>query len=361
MRFDEQTAKGFLAECGFRVPRGRAVTSEEEALEAARALDGPVVVKALTAHGGRGKAGLVRFAASADDAREAARALLARSGIESLRVEERVDIAQELYAAVVTDRSLKCPLLLFSTEGGIEIESSGQIARHPIDIRRGIDPEQLRRWLRLDHALFNDVEWFLMTLYDLYRKLDAELFEINPLGVTPTGELIALDAKLIVDDAAIGRHLELPEIERTETVLERRAREAGLYYLELEGNVGVLANGAGLTMATLDAVRHYGGQPANFMEIGGDAYRKATEALGIVLGNPRVTTLLVNLCGAYARTDVMIEGFLTGWKTLRPSVPVCFSIRGTGETRARQLVADELGVEPFESMDEAVQAAIRHG
>ena len=198
-------------------------------------------------------------------------------------------------------------------------------------------------------------EWEIIS----YRALDADLLEINPLAVTTAGELIALDAKLAVDDSALARHEELPVTPDDGTALEKKAREAGLYYIELDGDVGVLANGAGLTMATLDAVRFYGGRPANFMEIGGDAYRKAHEALEIVLGNPRVRSLLVNLCGAYARTDVMIEGFLTGWQALAPSVPVVFSIHGTGEARAIELVNETLGLEPFDEMDDAVKEAIR--
>ena len=199
----------------------------------------------------------------------------------------------------------------------------------------------------------------LVILYETYCALDADLLEINPLTVTPAGDLIALDAKLAVDDSALARHAELPRPPSNGTPLEKKAREAGLYYIELDGDVGVLANGAGLTMATLDAVRFYGGRPANFMEIGGDAYRKAKEALEIVLGNPRVRSLLVNLCGAYARTDVMIDGFLTGWQALAPSVPVVFSIHGTGEARAVELVKKTLGLEPFDEMDDAVKEAIR--
>lgn len=340
MNIDEQAAKELLASSGIRIPRGSAVSTPEQAEAAWREIDGPVVIKPLVAAGGRGKAGLIRFADDGARVREEAKELLA--GAERLRVEERIEVERELYVGIVTDRRMKCPLVLYSEEGGVDIESTTAIIKRPVDIRHGVTTAILG-------AFPEKLHWILTTLYACYRELDAELVEINPLGETPSGDLIALDAKLVTGAPP-------PPV----TELEERARSAGLYYIELDGDVGVLANGAGLTMATLDAVRFHGGRPANFMEIGGDAYKKAQEALAIVLGNPRVKSLIVNLCGAYARTDVMVEGFLAGWQALDPSVPVVFSIHGTGEERAIQLVRDALGVEPFDEMDDAVKAAIRH-
>ncbi len=350
MNFDEQTAKELLEARGIRIPRGRVATTAEEAAAVARELGTPVVIKPLLPTGRRGKAGLIRFAEDARAAFAEAAELLEHAG--RLRVKERIPIERELYAGIVTDRSAKSPMMLFSAEGGVDVETAQHVTKRPIDIRRGVSASTLE-------AFPENVRAVLETLYEAYRALDADLLEINPLAVTTAGELIALDAKLAVDDSALARHEELPVTPDDGTALEKKAREAGLYYIELDGDVGVLANGAGLTMATLDAVRFYGGRPANFMEIGGDAYRKAHEALEIVLGNPRVRSLLVNLCGAYARTDVMIEGFLTGWQALAPSVPVVFSIHGTGEARAIELVNETLGLEPFDEMDDAVKEAIR--
>ena len=349
MNFDEQTAKELLEARGIRIPRGRVVTTAEEAAAVASELATPVVIKPLLPTGRRGKAGLIRFAESPRAASAEAAELLAHA--ECLRVEERIPVERELYAGIVTDRSTKSPMMLFSPEGGVDVETAQHVTKRPIDIRRGVSASTLA-------AFPENVRAVLETLYVVYRTLDADLLEINPLAVTTAGELIALDAKLVVDDSALGRHPELPLPPADGTALEKKAREAGLYYIELDGDVGVLANGAGLTMATLDAVRFHGGRPANFMEIGGDAYRKAREALEIVLGNPRVRSLLVNLCGAYARTDVMIDGFLTGWQALAPSVPVVFSIHGTGEARAIELVKKTLGLEPFDEMDDAVKEAI---
>ena len=350
MNFDEQTAKELLETRGIRIPRGRVATTAEEAAVIASELGAPVVIKPLLPTGRRGKAGLIRFAEDARAASSEAAELLAHA--DRLRVEERIPIERELYVGVVTDRRAKSPMMLFSPEGGVDVETAQDVTKRPIDIRRGVSASTLE-------AFPENVRAVLETLYEAYRALDADLLEINPLAVTTAGELIALDAKLVVDDSALARQAELPVAPAEGTALEKKAREAGLYYIELDGDVGVLANGAGLTMATLDAVRFHGGRPANFMEIGGDAYRKAHEALEIILGNPRIRSLLVNLCGAYARTDVMIEGFLTGWQALAPSVPVVFSIHGTGEARAIELVRETLGLEPFDEMDDAVKAAIR--
>ena len=352
MRLDEHTAKELLAEIGFRIPRGYLATTTAEAVDACRRIGGAVVLKPLLLTGKRGKAGLIRFAESDDDAHREAEELFAHLDVEKLRIEERVAIDREVYIGVVNDGSQRSPVVLYSDEGGVDIESVAAVTKHAVDIRTGLGID------RAQHITGSETAPLLVALYNFYRAWDAELVEINPLAKTTDGQLVALDAKLIIDDAALDRHPGLSRAEERGTDLERQAKAAGLYYIELDGEVGILANGAGLTMATLDAVHFYGGHPANFMEIGGDAYRKAEQALRIVLGNPRVTSLLVNLCGAYARTDVMIEGFLAAWKSLSPRLPLALSIRGTGQERARRLVRDELGIEPFDTMDEAIKSAI---
>jgi succinyl-CoA synthetase beta subunit len=200
----------------------------------------------------------------------------------------------------------------------------------------------------------------LARLYDAYRRSDAELIEINPLAELQDGRVVALDCKLVLDDAAVSRQADLAKQGAPEqlTALEQRGRAIGLRFIELDGAVGVLANGAGLTMTTMDAVRHSGGQPANFLEIGGEAYTQATPALELVLSNPRVKSLVVNFCGAFARTDVMAEGVVKAWETLKPKLPVFFSIHGTGEDEAVRLVRDRLGFEPYDLMDDAIKAAV---
>jgi succinyl-CoA synthetase beta subunit len=201
----------------------------------------------------------------------------------------------------------------------------------------------------------------LARLYGAYRKSDAELLEINPLVVLKDGRVVALDCKYVLDDAAAYRQEELAKLGSpgVMTELERRAAEQGLKFIQLDGNVGLLANGAGLTMTTMDVIRHFGGRPANFLEIGGEAYTKAEAALDLVLSNPGVKSLIINFCGAFARTDVMADGVVKAWQKLKPSVPVFFSIHGTGETEAIQLVRERLGIEPFDLMEDAVRAAVR--
>jgi succinyl-CoA synthetase beta subunit len=200
----------------------------------------------------------------------------------------------------------------------------------------------------------------LVRLCKAFVDSDAELVEINPLAVLTDRRVVALDAKVTLDDAAAFRHPVLAAAAAPEpaTGLERRGAEAGLKFLQFDGNVGVLANGAGLTMTTMDVIRHFGGRPANFLEIGGEAYTKAETALGLVLANPGVKSLVVNFCGAFARTDVMAEGVVRAWQKLNPSLPVFFSIHGTGEEEAIRLVREQLRIEPFDLMEDAVKAAV---
>ena len=199
-------------------------------------------------------------------------------------------------------------------------------------------------------------------LYAAFRTRDAELLEINPLALLADGRVVALDCKFVLDDAAVvpaGRNRQRRRAPASMTALEKRGAEAGLKLIQLDGNVGVLANGAGLTMTTMDVIRHYGGRPANFLEIGGEAYTKSEIALDLVLSNPGVKSLVINFCGAFARTDVMADGVVKAWAKLKPKVPVFFSIHGTGEEEAVKLVRDELGIEPYDFMEDAIQAAVK--
>ena len=200
----------------------------------------------------------------------------------------------------------------------------------------------------------------LAALYRAWRENDAELLEVNPLARLADGRLAALDCKLTLDDSGIPRRQELAATGSPEplTALEARAQSLGLRYIELGGDIGVLANGAGLTMTTMDVITHHGGRPANFLEIGGAAYTKARPALELVLDNPRVRCLLVNFCGAFARTDVMVAGMLDAWQALGPTIPVFFSVHGTGSAEARAMLRKRLGVAPYATMDEAIAAAV---
>jgi len=370
MNFEEYAAKPLLAAAGVPVPRGIVAKTPEEAANAAREL-GACVVKAQVPTGKRGKAGGIKAAPDPDRARSAARAILGMTigghVVHRLLVEEAAEIAGESYAAVMNDPATKGPLLLYAAEGGMDIEELSAerpeaLLRLEIDIRHGLDGASLRAALagRAPAGREGDVAEILEKLYAAYLANDAELLEINPLATTADGRLVALDCKFTMDDSGAKRHeaLATRAVAEKYTELEARSHEHGLKYIELDGDVAVLANGAGLTMTTMDSVRHFGGRPANFLEIGGEAYRLGREALGLVLDNPRVRSLVVNFCGAFARTDVMTEGIVEAWEELKPELPVFFSIHGTGDAEAVALLRERLGMEPFDHMDDAVKAAV---
>lgn len=376
MNLLEHQGKYLLAAAGLAVPRGHVVATAEEAEEVAEALGGHVVCKAQVTAGKRGKAGAVRVVESAAEAHSAAGEILGSevlgSLVTELLVEEAVDIASELYTAVLDDPDSKGPMLLFSTAGGMDIEEVNEstperVHRLHLDVRESRPADAIRAMVDdsdLSPASKTVVSDALAGVYRVYLDSDASLVEVNPLVVTADGTVAALDAKVTIDPASTGRRsdllADLPGGAPTGggTALERRGAEHGLSYIELDGSVGVLANGAGLTMTTLDAISHFGGSAANFLEIGGDAYTKATPALELVLSNPRVRSLLVNFCGAFARTDVMTEGVVRAIEELRPELPISFTIHGTGEVEAIALVRERLGTEPYDLMDDAVQAAV---
>ena len=370
MKIPEHAAKACLALAGIAIPRGVVARSPASAESAASAI-APVMVKAQIPTGARGKAGGIREAATSAEAGVAARALLSTSigghAVSAVLVEERIEVDRELYAAVLNDPESGTPRVMFSTHGGIEIEDEAdrlpEVVRHTgVDPRGEIDRRAAARLL--DGAGLGaaapGVADVLVRLFEVYRTSDAELVEINPLAVDASGAVIALDCKLVVDDAAAGRQQALAEqaIDEPLTKLERSARDHGLRYVELGGDVGLLANGAGLTMATMDVISHLGGRPANFLEIGGDAYSKAAPALELVLSQPGLRSLVVNFCGAFARTDVMVDGVTSAWARLRPDIPVFFSVHGTGAAEAREMLVQRLGLEPYPTMDGAITAAI---
>ena len=369
MNFEEHAAKPLLSAAGIETPKGVVARNLEEAARAAMDI-GACVIKAQVPTGKRGKAGGIRLAANPEEARAAAQAILGMTigehRVEAVLVEAQVPIAREMYAAVLNDPPSQGPLLLFSATGGMDIEEIAAkhpdaLIRVPIDIRKGVDTKELDYALPQDTGAPHDtLVDLLIRLYAVYADNDAELVEINPLVVTKDGRLVALDCKLAMDDSGLPRHEALAKSGTPDklTELEARGKALGLKFIELDGNVGVLANGAGLTMTTMDAVRHYGGNPANFMEIGGESYTKAKPALELVLANPQVKCLLVNFCGAFARTDVMTEGVINAWRELKPGIPIFFTIHGTNEDEAIAMVRSGLGIEPYDLMDDAVKAAV---
>ena len=355
MKLTEAESKSILADYGVPFPSSILATTAAEAASAARDLGTRVVVKAQVRSGGRGKAGGVIPADNAEEAQSAAGRLLDSElngeRVSAVLVEQAVDIASEHYVSVAVDTGRGGPVLMRSDRGGVDVESEATavdlVALDPVD------PPGT-------NTAMSSLEQSLVTAF---ADLDALTVEVNPLAVTSDGDVIALDAKIELDDAAAYRHPELHgrfgsgELS-AETDRERAAAEIGLRLIELGGDVAVLANGAGLTMATMDAIEAVGGRPANFLEIGGDAYTKATPALELVLGQPGIRSLLVNFCGAFARCDVMVEGVIAAWEELRPDLSVAFSVGGTGRDDAVALLRDRLGVEPHPTMESAVRAAV---
>jgi succinyl-CoA synthetase beta subunit len=369
MNFEEYAAKPILAAAGIAVPKSALATTVDEAAKAADEI-GPCVVKAQVPTGKRGKAGGIKLADTTDEARAHAEAILgmdiAGHTVEKVLVEAKSDIAREFYAAILNDAETKGPMVMFSTEGGMDIEEIAvetpeKLRKAPVDVRHGFAIEAARDLvdgLELDGANAGIAE-ALVKLYTAYATNDAELLEINPLIITGAGDVVALDCKFVMDDSGLKRQQELVEGGTPDklTKLETMGEDNGIKYIELEGNVVVLANGAGLTMTTMDVVRHYGGQPANFCEIGGEAYTKGKVALEMVLAKPGVKSLVVNFCGAFARCDVMMGGLLEAWDEVKPDIPIFFSIAGTGDEEAIAMLKEKLDMDPLPNMDAACKAA----
>lgn len=371
MKLEEHAAKSVVLRlAGVPLGRGRLCASPEEVADAVREI-GPSVVKAQVPTGKRGKAGGIKVADTPEEGAEVARKILGMTiggdVVEKVLVEEKAEIAREFYAAALIDVQNRSPLMLFSTKGGMDIEEVAAerpdaIRRHVVDVLEGFgEPEALAMLRGLDLGSAEEgVATILAQIYRIFVDRDAELVEINPLAQLKDGRVVALDCKFVGDESSRGRQPEIAAAETPDrqTDLEKRGAEAGLKFIELDGDIGLLANGAGLTMTTMDVINHLGGKPANFLEIGGEAYTKAETALGLLLSKPGVKSLVVNFCGAFARTDVMAEGVVSAWEKLKPDIPVFFSIHGTGEDEAVALVRSRLGIEPFDLMEDAVKAAI---
>lgn len=370
MNFEEHAGKPLLKAAGIPVPQGAVARTPDEAAKIAAPL-GRVVVKAQVPTGKRGKAGGIKLATNADEAKaHAARIIGMTIGghpVEKVLVEQATPFTREFYCAVINDPETKGPKILFSMLGGMDVEEAAEkdpnaMRSLAVDIRKGpalADVKAMLKGAGLD-GLEDQVADVLMKLYAAYRANDAELMEINPLAVLEAGGLCALDCKFTMDDSAVARHEELAKSGTPDklTGLEAKGKALDLKYIELDGDVGVIANGAGLTMTTMDVVRHHGGNPANFLEIGGESYTKGTEALSLVLENPKVKSLVINFCGAFARTDVMTQGILNAWDELKPTLPTFWSVHGTGDVEAVKMLKERLGVTPLPDMSAACKAAV---
>jgi succinyl-CoA synthetase beta subunit len=371
MNLHEYQARELFARFGLPVLPGQVATTPEEARDVAASLGGTVVIKAQVLVGGRGKAGGVKLAHTPGEAYEKARDILSLTikglPVRRVLVAQAADIARELYLSIVLDRARKLPLIMLSSEGGVDIEEVARTAPQKIVKRHipleGIRPYEARALFKPilhEGGLVAQAAAILMKLWRVYQEGDCSLAEINPLAITPEGRVLALDAKVILDDNADYRHREW-EMWRDgadETAGQRLAREMGLSYVKLDGDIGCVVNGAGLAMATMDLIKHYGGEPANFLDIGGSSNPdKVTAALRIITGESHVRAILFNIFGGITRCDDVANGIVQSLESAPLDVPLVIRLTGTNEEQARRILSDR-GLAATTSMDEGVKTVI---
>lgn len=381
MKIHEHQAKELLAAAGVPVPRGAAAFTAAEARDAAARLGGRVVVKAQIHAGGRGKGGGVRLVSGAAEAERAAGAMLgmtlvtAQTGpagrrVGRLLIEEGLDVERELYVGLALDRALARPVLMASRAGGMDVEQVAaetpeQIIREALDPVAGLQPFQARRLafgLGLDPPLARRVAAVMQAAARAFRDLDASLVEINPLVVTADGEVAALDAKMNLDDSALFRHPELRELRDTaeEEPLEVEASKHALSYVRLDGRIGCMVNGAGLAMATMDIIHLAGGEPANFLDVGGGADAgQIRNAFRILMADPNVAAVLVNVFGGILRCDVLAEGVIAAVRELGVTLPVVIRMEGTNVEAGRKMLRESgLNFTTADTMGEAAERVV---
>jgi succinyl-CoA synthetase beta subunit len=382
MNIHEYQGKEILRKYGVSVPNGKVAFTVEEAVEAAKELGSQVcVVKAQIHAGGRGKAGGVKVAKNLDEVRTYASEILGKTlvthqtgpegkEVKRLLIEEGCDIKKEYYVGLVLDRATSRVVLMASEEGGTEIEEVAEktpekIFKEEIDPVVGLMPYQARRIafnINIPKELVNQAVKFMMGLYNAYIEKDCSIAEINPLVVTGDGKVMALDAKLNFDSNALYRQKDIlayRDLEE-EDPKEIEASKYDLSYISLDGNIGCMVNGAGLAMATMDIVKHYGGDPANFLDVGGGATaEKVTEAFKIILSDPNVKGIFVNIFGGIMKCDVIAEGVVEAAKQVQLSVPLVVRLEGTNVDLGKKILAESgLAITPAESMADGAQKIV---
>ncbi len=363
MNIHEYQAKALLKERGIPVLRGGVAYTVDEAVKAAKDLGGPIwVVKAQIHAGGRGKGGGVKVVKSVDDVKAAAQKILGMNlvthqtgpkgqPVKRLYIEDGCDIARELYLGILVDRGTSRITVMASTEGGMDIEEVAE--KHPdkifkvvVDPAVGLQPFQGRQIafaLKLEGKQVGKAVELVMALYKAFVDLDASIVEINPLVVTKAGDVLPLDAKMNFDDNAMFRHPDVEKLRDTdeEDPTERQAKDHELNYVKLDGNIGCMVNGAGLAMATMDIIKLYGGMPANFLDVGGGATKeRVTTAFKLILSDPAVEGILVNIFGGIMRCDVIAEGIVTATREMGLTMPLVVRLEGTNVDKGKKILAE---------------------
>ncbi|MCX7855613.1 MAG: ADP-forming succinate--CoA ligase subunit beta [Anaerolineae bacterium] len=374
MKLHEYQSKRIFAQYGIPVQEGEVATTPQEVRALAEQMGCPVVVKAQVLVGGRGKAGGIKLARSPQEAEEVATRILSLQikglPVRKVLVARAADIQQEIYLGIVVDRAAARPVMMAFSEGVVEIE---EVARtNPEVIKkvhidpfvglRGYQTLWLAKGIGLPPALHRDFGRIAQGLYRSFVECDASLAEINPLVITPEGTLLALDAKIVLDDNGLFRHPDLAQLRDIdeETPSERAAREAGLSFVQLDGDIGCMVNGAGLAMATMDIIQHFGGMPANFLDIGGGARAdRVATALRLILADPRVKAVLFNIFGGITRCDEVARGIVSVLEEVRPNLPIVARLVGTNEAEGRQILESSgYGIITATTLAEAAQKAV---
>lgn len=372
MKLHEYQAKEIFSRYGISTSPAELATTPQEAEAIVSRRGKPVVVKAQVLVGGRGKAGGIKLAKTPQEAAAAAKSILGMSisgeVVKKILVAEAVEIQKELYLGLVIDRSAKRVAIMASSLGGVDIEqvareSPQKIARtslHPFLELRDFQARELGMAIGLEKSLLSDFVVVARTLYRIFTDLDCSLAEINPLAITPAGKLVAVDAKLVVDDNALFRHPDLAALrdEASEDPREVAAQKHGLSYVKLNGNIGCLVNGAGLAMATMDVIKLYGGEPANFLDVGGGAREeRVAQALRILLSDPQVEAVLINIFGGITRCDEVARGILAALQEAKITVPIVTRLVGTNQEEGQKILAEAQMITAV-SLSEAAQKAV---